>query len=73
MALVAFVSIPVAAGGGRYSFSEKGSDEEWFTSDDVPLFGLLHPTLQHGLNFMRTLRRDVQFLEPAEAQRGSKR
>lgn len=29
-----------------------------------PLFGLLHPTLEDGLDFLRTLWCDIQFLEP---------
>lgn len=39
-----------------------------------PLFGLLHPTLEDGLDFLRTLWCDIQFLEPiVERERESRR
>lgn len=35
----------------------------------LPLFGFLHPPLEHRFNFMRTLRCDVQFLEPVVVEK----
>lgn len=36
----------------------------------VPLFCLLHPAFEHGLDLLRTAWGDVQLLEPVRTERG---
>lgn len=44
--------------------TRKGCTARGTASILSPLFGLLHPTLEDGFDFLRTLWCDIQFLEP---------